>query len=177
MSGTNSANVTFAVLIPIWLPENDFMKRGLLILVVGLLAAAAAYGCVYFACTSSARSLEHSDRPELAWLKDEFKLTDAEFKRVSEFHATYLPQCREMCRKIDAQNAQLQRLLGSATNATPEIDAALTGAAQLRTDCQRMMLQHFIQVSQTMPPERGRRYLAWVKEKAFLPDYGMNEKP
>ena len=153
------------------------MKRGVLILVLGLLAAGAAYGCVYFACTSSARSLEHSDRPELAWLKEEFKLSDAEFNRISELHAAYLPQCREMCRKIDVQNTEMQKLLANATNATPELDAALTEAAQLRADCQRMMLRHFIQVSQTMPPEQGHRYLAWVKEKAFLPDYGMGEKP
>lgn len=153
------------------------MKKGLLILVFGLLAAAAAYGCVYFTCTSCARSLERSDKPELAWLKDEFSLSDAEFKRVSELHAAYLPQCREMCRKIDAQNVQMQKLLATATNATPELEAALAEAGRMRADCQRMMLHHFFQVSQTMPPEQGRRYLAWVKEKAFLPNYGMNEKP
>jgi hypothetical protein len=164
-------------LIPIWLPVNNFVKRGVLILVLGLLLAATAYGCVYFACTSCARSLEHSDKPELAWLKDEFGLSDAEFRRVSELHAAYLPQCREMCRKIDAQNTEMQELLAGATNATPEMDAALTEAARLRSECQRMMLNHFFKVSQTMPPEQGRRYLAWVKKKAFLPDYGMSEKP
>jgi hypothetical protein len=78
-----------------------------------------------------------------------------------------------MWRKIDEQNAQLQELLAGATNATPEIDAALVEVAQLRSGCQRMMLRHFFQVSQTMPPEQGRRYLAWVKEKVFLPNYGM----
>ncbi len=150
------------------------MKRGILILVFGLVAAAAAYGCVYLACTSSARSLQRSDKPELAWLKEEFNLDDTEFKRVSELHAAYLPQCREMCRQIDAQNGQLRKLLAGATNMAPEIDAALAESARLRSDCQRMMLHHFFQVSQTMPPEQGRRYLAWVKEKAFLPNYGMN---
>ena len=146
-------------------------------MVIGLVVAAAAYGCMYFGCTSCIRTLQHSDRPELAWLKDEFNLNDAEFKRVSELHAAYLPQCREMCRKIDAQNAQLQKLLASATNPTPEIDKALAETARLRSDCQGMMLRHFFQVSQTMPQAQGRRYLAWVKEKAFLPDYGMNDKP
>ena len=149
------------------------MKRGVLILLFGLVAAAAAYGCIYFACTSSARNLQRSDRPELAWLKQEFNLSDAEFKRISELHASYLPQCREMCLQIDARNNQLQKLLADATNATPEIDAALTEAGRLRSDCQRMMLRHFFQVSQTMPPEQGRRYLAWVKGKAFLPNYDM----
>jgi endogenous inhibitor of DNA gyrase (YacG/DUF329 family) len=151
------------------------VKKGILILVLGVLAAVAAYGCIYFAGTSSARSLQRSEKPELAWLKREFNLSDAEFKRVSELHAAYLPQCRERCQQIDAQTVQLQKLLADATNATPEIDAALAESARLRTECQRMMLRHFFQVSQTMPPEQGRRYLSWVKEKAFLPDHGMNE--
>jgi hypothetical protein len=154
----------------------DYMKRGIFILLLGLVVGAGAYGCIYFACASSARSLERSERPELAWLKEEFHLSDAEFRRVSELHAAYLPHCREMCLKIDEQNARLQELLAGATNATPEIDAALVEVAQLRSGCQRMMLRHFFQVSQTMPPEQGRRYLAWVREKAFLLNYGMNEQ-
>ena len=149
------------------------MKRGVLILVFGLVAAAAAYGCIYFACTSSARNLQRSDKPELAWLKQEFNLSDAEFKRISELHSSYLPQCREMCLQIDVQNVRLQTLLANATNATPDIDAALTEAGWLRSECQKMMLRHFFQVSQTMPPEEGRRYLAWVKEKAFAPNFDM----
>ena len=153
------------------------MKRGLLILIFGLIAAAAAYGCIYFACTAPARNMQRSQKPELAWLKEEFKLNDAEFKRVSELHSAYLPQCQEMCRKIDAQNFQLQELLINATNVSPEIESALVEESRLRADCQTMMLRHFIQVSRTMPSEQGRRYLAWVKGKAFLPNYGMNERP
>jgi hypothetical protein len=149
------------------------MKKGVLILVLGLLAAAAAYGCIYFVCMSPVRSLQQSDKPELAWLKEEFKLSDAEFKRVSELHAAYLPQCRDRCREIDAQNVKLQTLLSVATNMTPEITTALTESSRLRSECQSMMLSHFFQVSQRMPPEEGRRYLAWVKEKAFLPNYDM----
>jgi hypothetical protein len=150
------------------------MKRSLFILVLGLFIGAAAYGCIYSVCMSPARAMERSQRPELAWLKEEFHLSDAEFKRVSDLHVAYLPHCREMCRKIDEQNAQLQKLLVGATNATPEIDAALVEVAQLRSGCQRMMLRHFFQVSQTMPPEQGRRYIAWVKRKVFAADYGMN---
>ena len=153
------------------------MKRGWLVLVCGLIAAAAAYGCIYFAWTSSARTMQRNERPELAWLKDEFKLNDAEFKRVSDLHTAYLPQCQEMCRKIDAQNVEVQKLIAGATTVTPEIESALAEASRLRAECQTMMLRHFIQVSQTMPPEQGRRYLEWVKEKAFLPNYGMSEKP
>ena len=149
------------------------MKKGVLILILGLLAAVAAYGCIYFVCMSPVRGLQHSDKPELAWLKEEFKLSDAEIKRVSELHAAYLPQCRDKCREIDEQNVKLQTLLSGATNMTPEITGALTESSRMRTECQTMMLRHFFQVSQTMPPEQGRRYLAWVNEKAFLPNYDM----
>ena len=110
------------------------MKRGLLILVFGLIAAAAAYGCIYFACTALARNMQRTARPELAWLKDEFNLNDAEFKRVSDLHAAYLPQCQEMCRKIDTQNVAVQKLIAGATNVTPEIESALAEASRLRAD-------------------------------------------
>jgi hypothetical protein len=60
------------------------------------------------------------------------------------------------------------------TNAlTPEIEKTLSEAAELRLECQRAMLKHFIEVSKTMPPSQGKRYLVWVEEKTFLPDYGM----
>ena len=158
---------------PTRLHATDSVKRGVLILLFGLLAAAVAYCCVYRASTSAARSLKQSDKPELAWLKEEFRLSDAEFKRVAELHAAYLPQCREMCREIDAHSAKLEALLSGATNMTPEITAALAESSRLRSECQTMMLRHFFQVSQTMPSEQGRRYLSWVKEKAFLPNYDM----
>lgn len=149
------------------------MKKGVLILVLGLVAAAAAYGCIYFVCMSPVRSLQQSDKPELAWLKEEFKLSDAEFKRVAELHAAYLPQCRDMCREIDTHNVKLQAFLSYATNMTLEITAALTVSSRLRSECQTMMLRHFFQVSQAMPPEQGRRYLDWVKERAFAPNFDM----
>ena len=119
--------------------------------------------------------MQKSERPELAWLKDEFRLSETEFKRISELHSAYLPQCREMCLKIDEQNQQLQKFLLGATNVTPEIEQTLLKASRLRAECQTMMLRHFIQVSQTMPSEQGQRYLAWVKQKTFLPSYDMSE--
>ena len=153
------------------------MKKAGIILLMGLVLALAACLGGYLAGTAKHRAMLHSDDPELAWLKEEFKLSDAEFKRVSELHVAYLPQCRDRCREIDAQNVKLQTLLSGATNMTPEIAAALTESARMRCECQTMMLRHFFQVSQTMPQEQGRRYLSWVKAKVFLPDFGMpNEK-
>ena len=149
------------------------MKKGLLILALGLALAAGAYGCVYFFCTSSARNLERSSQPELAWLKEEFKLSDSEFKRISELHAAYLPQCAELCRQVDAQNQRLKALLATNNQVTDEIQAAIAESSRLRGECQSNMLNHFYEVSRTMPPEQGRRYLDWVQERTFLTSEGM----
>lgn len=165
----------FKSLTPTKLPASDPMKRGLLILVFGLIAAAAAYGCIYLACTASVRNMQRSDQPGLAWLKTEFNLSDAEFKRVSELHAAYLPQCAEMCQQIDAQNLRLKKMLAATNQVTTEIETAITESSRLRSECQREMLKHFYEVSRTMPPEQGRRYLAWVQDKTFLSDYGMKQ--
>jgi len=149
------------------------MKKGVFILLLGLAAAAAAYACVYFVCTSSARNLQRSSQPELAWLKQEFHLSDSEFKRISELHAAYLPQCAEMCLEVDAQNQRLRALLAATNQMTAEIESAITESARLRGQCQRNMLEHFYEVSRTMPPEQGRRYLEWVQDRTCLANEGM----
>ena len=106
-------------------------------------------------------------QPELAWLKMEFHLTDAEFNRISQMHAAYLPQCRQRCQRIVEQDRQLQQLLASATNLTPQIQELIAERARTRGECEAEMMTHFLAVSQTMPPEQGRRYLAWVEEHVF----------
>ena len=50
--------------------------------------------------------------------------------------------------------------MNGATNLSPEAAQKLAEVAELRAQCQAQMLQHFIDVSRTMPPEQGRRYLA-----------------
>lgn len=150
------------------------MKKALLVFAVGIVAAAAAFACVYFASTSSARNLQQSDKPELAWLREEFGLNDADFKRVSELHAAYLPHCRDMCRQVEANNEKIHALLSGATNITPEITAAFAESSRLRSECQTMMVHHFFRVSRAMPPDQGRRYLSWVLDRALLPDHGMS---
>ena len=153
------------------------MKRGILILILGVAFGIIGYWCADAAWSSRARSLQQGGQPELAWLKEEFGLSEAQFKRISELHASYLPQCREMCAKIDAQNAKLDKILRSATNVTQEIDQVLAETARLRSECQAVMLRHFFEVSGTMQPEQGRRYFSWVVGKAFFANDAMHEPP
>ena len=143
------------------------MKRAWLILVAGVLLACAAYCGVYFMATAPGRSLENSDTPELAWLKKEFHLSDAEFKRISELHAAYLPECGKMCQLVADKNAELRELLAKNSQMTPEIESNLAESAKIRAQCEAAMLKHFFAVSQTMPPAEGKRYLHWVQEQTF----------
>jgi hypothetical protein len=149
------------------------MKRAGFILLLSLTVAVAAYCGIYYTCTASQRTMLESDKPELAWLKKEFNLSDTEFKRIAGLHAAYRPRCLEMCRMIEAQNLRLKQKLAATNQMTTEIEAAIAESARLRSECQRNMLTHFYEVSRTMPPEQGRKYLAWVQERTFLPDYDM----
>lgn len=149
------------------------MKRAALILILGLAGAVAAYCAFYRHCTEKQRGILESPAPELAWLKDEFHLSDAEFTRITDLHDAYLPHCKEMCRRIDRENVALRELLAKTNVLTSEIEARLTASSQLRLECQKQMLQHFLDVSRQMPPEQGRRYLTWVQERTFLPRLGM----
>lgn len=115
-----------------------------------------------------------SATPELAWLKREFGLGDAEFDRIAALHAAYLPKCMERCRQIDRLNGEVARSLSAATEVTPEIERLLEARARIRADCHAEMLAHFFEVGRAMPPEQGRRYLEWVWENTGLREGTMH---
>jgi hypothetical protein len=146
------------------------VKRALLILVAGFVGAALAYSALYYTGTRSCRMMQQERAPELAWLKKEFHLTDAEFQNVCQKHDAYMAGCMERCRLIDEKNQHLKHLLAANASVNPEIEKTLAEAAQLRAQCQKEMLQHFYDVSRTMPPEQGKRYLAWVQDQTILAD-------
>jgi hypothetical protein len=148
------------------------MRRGLQVLGVGVAVAALTYLCVYFAGTAGTRAMLGSPQPELAWLKHEFQLSDAEFARLSELHNGYLPKCAERCRQIEETNGRLEQALRGASELTPEVRTLLSERARMRADCQAEMLEHFFAVSREMSQEQGRRYLAWVQSRT-----GLQEPP
>jgi hypothetical protein len=149
------------------------MRKPSLILLAGLGLALAAYLGGYFIGTLKQRALLHTETPELAWLKAEFNLSDAEFKRISDLHEAYLPGCAERCQRIDQANSELKGLLAQVDSVTPEVEKKLAAAAALRLECQKAMLNHFLAVSEAMPEAQGKRYLAWIEQQTFLPEHRM----
>ena len=147
------------------------MNRPLLILLGALVLGAGIFAGSYFTAQRATVMCCVKPADELSWLRDEFHLSDAEMTRVRELHEGYLPKCAEMCAKIAAKKAELASILGNGTNLTAEAQIKLNEVAALRAQCQAQMLQHFITVSQAMPPEQGQRYLAEMKKLTL----GTNE--
>ncbi|HEV2319890.1 MAG TPA: periplasmic heavy metal sensor [Verrucomicrobiae bacterium] len=145
------------------------MKRASLILIIGIALAVAGFASAYIVATCSAQSINRSANPEMAWLKQEYKLNNGQYARACELYAAYHPKCLEMCREIDAQNAHLKMLLAATNVVTPEIRQALAGQSELRAKCEANMLTYFYQVSQAMSPEEGKRYLAWMQRETLIP--------
>ena len=139
------------------------MKRTWLILTLGVALGAVAFGLIY-RHTAGSHDMPGPARTELAWLKTDFHLSDAEFTAVCQLHESYVPKCAEMCRRIQAKNAEIGRLVTQGTAMTPDLERALAEAGQWRLECQKAMLEHFYSVSRAMPPEDGKRYLSKMFE-------------
>jgi hypothetical protein len=136
------------------------MKRSLLILVIALLAGSALFASSYLMSRRVCEACASSTTDNLEWLRQEFHLDNAEMERMRQLHEGYLPKCAAMCEQIAAKKQELNGALAGSTNISPLAKQKLTDLALLRAECQAQMLQHFIEVSQAMPPEQGRRYLA-----------------
>jgi hypothetical protein len=136
------------------------MRRSLLILLAVLLAGAGIAGASYLLARQICAREMAGTSDDLAWLRREFHLNDAEMQRVRQLHEGYLPKCRENCALIAAKKKELQAVLDHATGMTPEAQQKLAEVATLRAQCQASMLAHFYEVSQAMPPEQGKRYVA-----------------
>ena len=135
------------------------MKRPLGIVVLALLAVTATFAVSYLiAQRLCARHVVQAD--DLDWLRQEFRLSDADLAHVRKLHEGYLPKCAEMCERIAAKKQELEQALAGQTNVTAAAERNLSELTALRAQCQTEMLRHFVEVSRAMPPEQGRRYLA-----------------
>jgi len=135
------------------------MNRSLVIVFGALALGAAVFAGSYFAgqrmCATRANPAD-----DLAWLREEFHLGDAEMARIRKLHEGYLPKCADMCVRIAAKKHELEEAMTGTTNVSAAAGQKLIELGLLRAECQTQMLQHFVEVSRAMPPEQGRRYLA-----------------
>ena len=104
----------------------------------------------------------------LLWLKSEFKLSDADYDRISNLHDAYLPGCMERCRDIARVRRELFALIQENKSVTAELKAKLEESGHQRAECSAMMLAHFYEVAAAMPPPAAKRYLEWVTSQTLM---------
>lgn len=139
------------------------MKRPLVILISALVLGAAIFAGAYFTAQRATVACCAKPTDDLSWLQDEFHLSAVEMTQVRALHEGYMPKCEAMCAKIAAKKLEIESSRGGSTNLTAEVQAKLAELKELRAQCQAQMVQHFVTVSQAMPPEQGQRYLAEMK--------------
>ena len=140
------------------------MKRGIWILTAALLAGLAGFIATgsRCECTLSEKRAAHdgqSQLPALDWLRQEFKLTDEQFAKVSERHLAYRPTCEELCARVMASYAKLKKLASVGKQVSPELKAALQEHAHLHMECQSAMFNHLYQTAACLSPDQARLYL------------------
>jgi hypothetical protein len=140
------------------------MRRSLIILVAVVISSMAMVGLSSLIARRICVDQLVNRGDELAWFRREFRLNEAELAHIRQLHEGYLPKCRQMCDRIVAKKKDLQTALDAGKGLTPDAERILVEVGALRAQCQIQMLRHFDEVSQAMPPEQGRRYLAEMRE-------------
>ncbi|MEQ1862158.1 MAG: hypothetical protein ABMA13_19755 [Chthoniobacteraceae bacterium] len=144
------------------------MKRLLIIVLAALALGAATYFLCFRMATVPMRQMA-SVNNELVWLATEFHLSPEQTKRVEQLHSAYEPRCMTMCRKIAENSAQLDRLITTKHEFTPEMERLLRDSAEIQIECRREMLTHIYAVAAVMPPEQGARYIELLKMQVLQP--------
>jgi len=145
------------------------MKKALIVLLIAIAAGLAAF-CVMRSYQQKERSGVMLDSmPELAWLRTDLHLSDAQFAEVSRLHAAYRPKCEEMCMEIAKARHELEAatLQNRAMNA--EMQVAIQKHADTRARCQQAMLQHMYETAAVLDAGQAKRYL-----ETMLP-YAMDD--
>lgn len=138
------------------------MRKTLPILIVAALVATVVAVATYRISCRVAVSTREQPADDLEWFRLEFHLSDAELARVRALHDGYRPQCEFHCVRIADAKERLQQLQNGKA-APDQIDAQQRLVASVRAECQAAMLVHFETVSQAMPADQGRRYLAEMR--------------
>ncbi len=132
-------------------------------MLVAVLAGLAAFFIMRWQKQPEADHLAASHgMPGLFWLRNELKLSDAQFAQVQSLHEAYRPKCEQMCEKIAASHERVGALSAKAKELTPELSAALKEHADIHLECQRALLGHLFETAATMDAGQSRRYLDLV---------------
>ncbi len=142
------------------------MKKPVLILLAILAAATTAYFLCYHIATHDVRRMMKAE-DNMAWLRAEFALNDAQARAIAALDAEYEPRCAAMCARIAESNQRLEKLLTTSKTMTPELQAALREASQTQADCRAATMEQAFAISAHMVPEQAVRYRAMIADRVM----------
>ncbi len=144
------------------------MSRAWGVIGLGLALAVGAFAAAYYLGPGGqGRSEPAGAAPELGWLRTEFHLAEGEYERIAQLHAEYQPVCAANCRRLAELRDRLRADLATTNQLSAEAAALLAERGRLQAECESNMWRHFYAVSRTMPPAEGRRYLEWLRDRAY----------
>ena len=135
------------------------MKKGLLIVLLALTVGVAAFFITRSYTQTGRSGVLLDSMPELAWLRRDLDLDDAEFAAASELHAAYRPVCVEMCAHISEAHAKLERLAKSSHGMNPELAEAIREHARVHAECQQRMIEHLYRTAALFDEKQADEYL------------------
>jgi hypothetical protein len=145
------------------------MKKAFFVMVMAIAAGLVAF-CVMRSYQQKERNGVMLDSmPELAWLRTDLKLSDAQFAEVSRLHAAYRPKCEEMCMEIAKARHDLEATTLRNREMNAEVQAAVQKHADTRARCRQAMLQHMYETAAVLDASQATRYL-----ETMLP-YAMDD--
>lgn len=139
------------------------MKRLLLLLLTGLLAAAVTHVAVY---AWRRPQVETHLAGDLAWLRQEFTLDAAQYDRIRALHERTGPELERLFRVLRTTHEELERV-EAARRATDRVDFLqfheLSEAHRnARRQCRALTLDLVYAVAEVMSPEQRTRYFNLV---------------
>ena len=148
--------------------KSRMVLVGVLVLVLGV----GAFWCSRLICPDGCGLFSGAiSGSEIAWMKAELDLTDEEFRKVELLHNEYVPQCDELCRRVAETERKVMRLATASDGMTEDLVAALREDERTRVECREALLAHLYATAESMPPEKGKRFLQIALPNVLAPDH------
>jgi Spy/CpxP family protein refolding chaperone len=135
------------------------MRRGYLFLILAVMAGAVAFCVTRTRVMTENRGLLMGPMSELAWVRNDLELTDAQFAKVQALHSAYRPKCEEMCHRISKAREKVEALANESPVMTPDLEAAIRAHAETRAECEQAMVRHICETAAVMEKPQAERYM------------------
>jgi len=106
----------------------------------------------------------------LAWIRNDFRLDDAQIKRIEQMHGAFAVVCAGHCSEIRRARAALAEARAQNRPAD-EIAALETHIAQVDATCRASMTAYLQQVAAVIGGNEGRRFLETVLPRVAKYDH------